>query len=65
MGCNFENCIVYENLDETENAKLPFLVAVKDKATTTEERWVLTALSKKEGKELYEYLKNFYEEESN
>mgnify|MGYP004578391791 CR=1 FL=1 len=65
MGCNFENCVVYENFDETENKELPFLVAVKDRAITTEERWVLTVLSKKEGKELYEYLKKFYEEESN
>lgn len=61
MGCNFENCII----DETEDSELPFLVAVKDRTIITEERWCLSALSKKDGKELYEYLKNFYDEESN
>ena len=54
MGTMFENFGVRRSDDE-------FLIYVKDREVKHEERWVVASLSEDEGKQLYEYLKEFFE----
>lgn len=54
MKTMFENFDLWRN--DTEEDGGSFMVACKDREVTSEERWVLALLSKKEAKELYEHL---------
>lgn len=42
--------------DDTLDSSKPFIVACRDRETTSEERWVLASLSNNEAKKVYEYL---------
>ena len=51
---------MFENIDTCYNDTLdvnkPFVIACRDRESTSEERWVLASLSNTEAKKLYEYL---------
>ena len=54
MSTMFENFDIWRPDDE-------FIIYVKDREVKHEERWVVVSLSEDEGKQLYEYLKEFFE----
>ena len=54
MDTMFENIDIW--YDDTLDDNEPFVVACRDREATSEERWVLAALSNTEAKKLYEYL---------
>lgn len=54
MNTMFENFDIWRPDDE-------FIICVKDREIKHEERWVVVSLSEYEGKQLYEYLKEFFE----
>lgn len=54
MNTMFENIDIW--YDDTLDDNKPFVVACRDRKTTSEERWVLASLSNTEAKKLYEYL---------
>lgn len=54
MDTMFENIDIW--YDDTLDANKPFIVACRDRESTSEERWVLASLSNAEAKKLYEYL---------
>ena len=42
--------------DDTLDSSKPFIVACRDRESTSEERWVLASLSNNEAKKVYKYL---------
>ena len=54
MDTMFENIDIW--YDDTLDDNKQFVVACRDRKTTSEERWVLASLSNTEAKKLYEYL---------
>lgn len=48
-----------ENIDILEDVN-SFILAVRDREVTNEERWVLTPLSEDEARKVYEYLRRHF-----
>ena len=61
MEIMFENFGIGQvDLVDNIEGNHPFMVVCRDREETTEERWVLTSLSTKEAKEIYEYLGKYF-----
>ena len=55
---------MFENLDIWRPDDDYFIITIRDREVKNGEKWVVAALTNDEGKQLYEYLKSHFSEES-